>query len=91
MKIPEKYQQLCKDIANVLKEFEEQCYHESCKDKSKYDGVISFQAEFQPKGMGSDWGKVEMRWNSGRHHADVNQLTISSQLTVRTVIKATDS
>ena len=70
IKIPEDLQQICRDIGAVAKKHK----------------LHRLTGEFQP-GYTSNWdGDIGFRWESGRHEADSDNITITSKFFVCTTI-----
>ena len=76
LKLPNEYEQLCKDIAKVIKDFnvkngypnnpESLVYSFNCKLSTSIPNISDIQV----------W------WNNGRHGAEMNKLEISTEIRV---------
>jgi len=72
MDIPEFHQDFCKAIARVCREHK----------------VSRFTGTYRP-GYRDQWrGDITLSWEAGRHEADVDKITIQSQVSVTTKIDA---
>ncbi len=72
--IPSHHVEFCRALAAVAKTF----------------GVSHFTAEFDP-GWKDPWhDRIKLSWSAGRHEADVENLTITSDVTIRTTINVSD-
>lgn len=68
--IPAEIQEVCKDIAKVLRRHR--------------DKMHKFKGEFSPRGM--EWGSIQFYWDTGRHNDGVGEITITSNMRVETKI-----
>ena len=64
---------------------------EICRDMGKLakkHKMIAFSGKFRPRLHNtSRWGgEISFRWESGRHEEDANQLYITSQFFVHTIV-----
>ena len=85
LKIPEVYQQLCKDIAGVIRKH--QMNHSYFTDETKQPGgVYSFTGKFSPMASGPEWGEIQFHWESGRHYDEIGKITITSNYRVETTL-----
>ena len=83
MKIPDEYQQLCKDLAKVLQDFNLENGFGS-KELSKEKTIYNFTGRLSisdPK-----MSDINFMWENGRHGADQNKISISTEIRVNTII-----
>lgn len=73
MEIPEGYQEFCKEVGRICKKHHIQEFHGSFRPPAVHAGGHS---------------QIEFKWEQGRHGADSDKITISSQVWVYTTIKA---
>ena len=79
MGIPEEYQQLCRDLAKVLREFNvKNGYYDPMS--SRQNMVHAFTGQMQLSGEAS---AVNFAWENGRHGAGQGKITISAAINVR--------
>lgn len=71
IQIPEELQQICRDIAKIAQKHK----------------MVKFHGAFHPRLHQTKWaGEISFRWESGRHEEDSNQLYITSQFFIHTIV-----
>jgi len=83
MEIPEEYQQLCKDLAKVLRKFNnDHGFIE--QDQSSEKTIYSFSGKISI----SDYkmSDIHFRWESGRHGGGEGKISINTTIRVETKI-----
>lgn len=83
MKIPKEYQQLCRDLAKVLRKFNtENGWME--KDMSKEKTIYRFHGKMSISDIGMS--DVYFDWESGRHGDSERKISIHTEIRVNTEI-----
>ncbi len=85
MKIPEEYQQLCKDLAKVLRKFnEDHGYMSVGEDYSKEKTIFRFNGQLMVNSP--NMTNINFNWQNGRHGDDMGRIIISADIRVDTAI-----
>jgi len=71
IQIPDELQEICREIARVAKK----------------NNMVSFSGKFHPRLHNTKWsGEISFRWEDFRNSEDANQLYITSQFFVHTIV-----
>jgi ABC-type antimicrobial peptide transport system ATPase subunit len=89
MEIPEEYQQLCKDLAKVLRNFNYEKGWMNEKDWDKQKTIYNFSGKMSISDH--KMSDIHFSWESGRHGDSQGQISISSTIMVNTKIDEKDS
>ena len=82
--IPKEYQQLCKDIAKVLRKFNTDHGWLAGKDLSEEKSVLMFSGKIQNSDL--KLSDIHFTWEKGRHGDGEGQISIHTTLRVQTKI-----
>lgn len=84
MKIPQEYQQLCKDLAKVLRDFNHE--HGYRKKESADEEKIIFRFTGKISAMEPNMSNINFYWENGRHGDTQGKITIETEIRVQTEI-----